>query len=161
MCGNSAYCWKTVLTSRRYGGVPTASVPPMRISPWSGCSKAASGRRQHMRIGTMAAETGGAQALGELADQLRRAADDGFASVWMSNIFGLEALTSLAVSGSQVPGIELGTAVIPTYPRHPAVLAQQALTVALAVGPGRLALGIGLSHKIVIEDMYGYSFDKP
>ena len=114
-----------------------------------------------MRIGIMAAETGGTRALDELADQLRRAADDGFASAWMSNIFGLEALTSLAVAGSQVPGIELGTAVIPTYPRHPAVLAQQALTTALAVGPGRLALGIGLSHKIVIEDMYGYSFDRP
>jgi 5,10-methylenetetrahydromethanopterin reductase len=114
-----------------------------------------------MRIGTSAAETGGDQALVKLADQLRRAADDGFASVWMSNIFGLEALTSLAVAGSQVPGIELGTAVIPTYPRHPAVLAQQALTVALAIGPGRLMLGIGLSHKIVIENMYGYSFDRP
>jgi 5,10-methylenetetrahydromethanopterin reductase len=114
-----------------------------------------------MRIGTMAADTSGDQALAKLADQLRQAADDGFASFWMSNIFGLEALTSLAVAGSQVPGIELGTAVIPTYPRHPAVLAQQALTVALAVGPGRLALGIGLSHKIVIEDMYGYSFDRP
>jgi 5,10-methylenetetrahydromethanopterin reductase len=49
---------------------------------------------------------------------------------------------------------------VPTYPRHPVVLAQQAMTVATAVG-GRLALGIGLSHKIVIEDMYGYSFDKP
>ena len=59
-----------------------------------------------------------------------------------------------------MPGIELGTAVVPTYPRHPAVLAQQALTAALALG-GRLALGIGLSHQIVIEDMYGYSFDKP
>ena len=122
---------------------------------------AAGGRRQRMRIGIMTAETGGDQALGKLADQLRRAAGDGFASVWMSNIFGLDALTSLAVAGSQVPGIELGTAVVPTYPRHPAVLAQQALTAALAVGPGRLVLGIGLSHKIVIEDMYGYSFDKP
>jgi 5,10-methylenetetrahydromethanopterin reductase len=114
-----------------------------------------------MRIGILAAETGGAQALSKLTEQLRRAADDGLASLWMSNIFGLEALTSLAVAGSQVPGIELGTAVIPTYPRHPAVLAQQALTTALAVGPGRLTLGIGLSHKIVIEDMYGYSFDRP
>src|SRR5690348_14545714 len=113
-----------------------------------------------MRIGIMAAETGGDQALGKLADQLRRAAGDGFASVWMSNIFGLDALTSLAVAGSQVPGIELGTAVIPTYPRHPAVLAQQALTASLALD-GRLALGIGLSHRIVIEDMYGYSFDRP
>src|SRR5579859_4782363 len=122
---------------------------------------AAGRRRQRMRIGTLAAETGEAQALGKLADQLRRAADDGLASVWMSNIFGLEALTSLAVAGSQVPGIELGTAVIPTYPRHPAVLAQQALTAALAVGPGRLTLGIGLSHQIVIENMYGYSFERP
>ena len=42
-----------------------------------------------MRIGTLAAETGEAQALSKLADQLRWAADDGFASVWMSNIFGL------------------------------------------------------------------------
>jgi len=113
-----------------------------------------------MRIGTSVAEPAGPDALIKLADQLRAAADDGFASAWMSNIFGLEALTSLAVAGSQVPGIELGTAVVPTYPRHPAVLAQQALTTGLATG-GRLALGIGLSHKIVIEDMYGYSFDRP
>jgi 5,10-methylenetetrahydromethanopterin reductase len=114
-----------------------------------------------MRIGISAVETGETQALSKLTDQVRRAADDGFASVWIANIFGLEALTALAVAGSQVPGIELGTAVIPTYPRHPAVLAQQALTTALAVGPGRLALGVGLSHKVVIENMYGYSFDRP
>src|SRR5215813_12613219 len=100
---------------------------------WSPDELAASGRRQRMRIGILAAEPGGDQALGKLADQLRRAADDGLASVWMSNIFGLDALTSLSVAGSQVPGIELGTAVVPTYPRHPAVLAQQALTAALAV----------------------------
>jgi F420-dependent oxidoreductase-like protein len=114
-----------------------------------------------MRIGISATGLDDAQGIGKLADQLRRATDDGLASVWMANIFGLEALTSLAVAGSQVPGIELGTAVVPTYPRHPAVLAQQALTTALAVGPGRLSLGIGLSHKIVIENMYGYSFERP
>jgi 5,10-methylenetetrahydromethanopterin reductase len=113
-----------------------------------------------MRIGTSLAEPGGPDALATLADEVRRAADDGFASAWISNIFGLEALTALAVAGREVPGIELGTAVIPTYPRHPAVLAQQALTASLALG-GRLALGIGLSHRIVIEDMYGYSFDRP
>ena len=88
-----------------------------------------------MRIGILAAEPDGPQALGKLADQLRRAVDDGFASVWLANIFGLDALTALAVAGSQVPGIELGTAVVPSYPRHPAVLAQQTLTAALAVGP--------------------------
>jgi 5,10-methylenetetrahydromethanopterin reductase len=113
-----------------------------------------------MRIGTAQDEPSGPDALIRLRDQLQRAAEDGFASAWMSNIFGLDALTALAVAGSQVPGIELGTAVVPTYPRHPAVLAQQALTTATAVG-GRLALGIGLSHKIVIADMYGLSFDRP
>jgi len=113
-----------------------------------------------MRIGTCQAEPTGPDALGTLRDELQRAADDGFSSAWMSNIFGLDALTALAVAGSQVPGIGLGTAVVPTYPRHPAVLAQQTLTTATAVG-GRLVLGIGLSHKIVIDDMYGYSFDRP
>src|SRR5258708_28564052 len=113
-----------------------------------------------MRIGTSLAEQAGPQALGHLRDDLKRAADDGFASAWMSNIFGLDALTALAVAGSQVPGIDLGTAVVPTYPRHPAVLAQQALTAATALA-GRLWLGIGLSHQIVLEDMYGYGLDPP
>jgi 5,10-methylenetetrahydromethanopterin reductase len=113
-----------------------------------------------MRIGMSLTEPAGPGAFTALRDQLQQAADDGFASAWMSNIFGVDALTALAVAGSQVPGIELGTAVVPTYPRHPAVLAQQALTVSLALG-GRLALGIGLSHRIVIEDMYGYSFERP
>jgi 5,10-methylenetetrahydromethanopterin reductase len=113
-----------------------------------------------MRIGTLLAEPGGLDALDGLADQLRAAANDGFRSAWLSNIFGLEALTALAVAGRQVRGIEVGTAVVPTYPRHPAVLAQQALTADLALG-GRLTLGIGLSHQIVIRDMYGYSFERP
>jgi 5,10-methylenetetrahydromethanopterin reductase len=113
-----------------------------------------------MRIGMSLTDQTGPDALTELRDQLREAADDGFASAWISNIFGLDALTALAVAGRQVPGIEVGTAVVPTYPRHPAALAQQALTAALALG-GRLALGIGLSHRLVIEDMYGQSFDRP
>jgi 5,10-methylenetetrahydromethanopterin reductase len=113
-----------------------------------------------MRIGVSLAEPAGPEAFSRLRDDLRRAADDGFASAWMSNIFGMDALTALAVAGSGVPGIELGTAVMPTYPRHPAALAQQALTVAAAVG-GRLTLGIGPSHKIVIENMFGYDFGQP
>ena len=113
-----------------------------------------------MRIGVSLADPSGPEPFTRLRDDLQRAADDGFASAWMSNIFGLDALTALAVAGSQVPGIEVGTAVVPTYPRHPAVLAQQALTTAAAVG-GRLTLGIGLSHRIVIDDMFGYDFSQP
>jgi 5,10-methylenetetrahydromethanopterin reductase len=59
-----------------------------------------------------------------------------------------------------VPRIELMTGVVPTYPRHPVTMAQQALTVQAASG-GRFVLGIGLSHQMVIENMFGMSFDKP
>ncbi|RAY16653.1 LLM class F420-dependent oxidoreductase [Actinomadura craniellae] len=113
-----------------------------------------------MRIGVSLNPPDRPDALGRFRDQIQRAADEGFPSAWTSNIFSLDALTALAVAGSTVPGIELGTAVVPTYPRHPAALAQQALTVALALN-GRLTLGIGLSHKVVIEGMYGYDFDRP
>ena len=113
-----------------------------------------------MRIGMSLTESQTPQALSLLRDELLMAVDDGFSSAWMANIFGFDALTALAVAGSGIAGIEIGTAVVPTYPRHPAVLAQQALTAALALD-SRLTLGIGLSHKIVIEDMYGYSFAAP
>src|SRR5260370_19745639 len=101
-----------------------------------------------MRIGRAKPGPAGPQALDRLRDQLKRAADDGFASAWVSNIFGLDALTALAAAGSQVPEIDLGTAVVPTYPRHPAVLAQQALTTATAVG-APLLLGVGLAPQLV------------
>ena len=113
-----------------------------------------------MRIGVSLRDPSGRSPITALREELQRAADEGFASAWMSNIFGVDALTALAVAGSQVDRIEVGTAVVPTYPRHPAALAQQALTAAAAVD-GRLVLGIGLSHKIVIEDMFGYDFSRP
>jgi F420-dependent oxidoreductase-like protein len=91
---------------------------------------------------------------------VKEIADQGFASYWMPQIFGLDALTALAVVGREVPDIELGTSVIPTYPRHPMMLAGQAITTQNATN-GRLALGIGLSHQIVVESMWGLSFDKP
>ena len=113
-----------------------------------------------MRIGVSLRDPSGPSPMTALREELQRAAEQGFTSAWMSNIFGVDALTALAVAGNQVPGIEVGTAVVPTYPRHPAVLAQQARTVAAAVD-GRLVLGIGLSHKVVIEDMFGYDFSRP
>ena len=91
---------------------------------------------------------------------VRQAKADGFASAWFSNIFGADAITLCAIAGREVDGIELGTAVVPTYPRHPHAMAQQAMTAHAATG-GRFVLGIGLSHQIVIESMFGLSFDKP
>jgi 5,10-methylenetetrahydromethanopterin reductase len=102
----------------------------------------------------------GGNPLEALTAAARRAADTGFATFWSAQIFSMDTLTAFAVIGRDVPGIALGTAVVPVYGRHPAMLAQQALTVNLAIG-GRLRLGIGLSHKIVVEGMWGYSWAKP
>ena len=106
---------------------------------------------------------GGAVNSGTIDDMVAEAAAaerDGFAAYWAPHIFGHDALTALAVVGTQVPRIELGTSVVPTFPRHPHAIAQQAHTVAAASG-NRFTLGIGLSHKIVIENMFGMSYDKP
>ena len=111
-----------------------------------------------MRMGTVV--FGSDRSLEALGEQLAGIEAAGFDTVWMPQIFGWDTLTALAVAGRSTSRIELGTAVVPTYPRHPTMLAAQALTTNAAVG-GRLALGIGLSHKLVIEDLMGLSFDKP
>ncbi len=111
-----------------------------------------------MRIGING--TGSLATLDEVIGAARRAEEDGFDSFWIAQIFGVDALTALAIVGREVPRIELGTAVVPTFPRHPMMLAAQALTVQLASGD-RLALGIGLSHQIVVENLWGYSWAKP
>jgi F420-dependent oxidoreductase-like protein len=110
-----------------------------------------------MRLGVM---FDNGKPIDDVVDQVRQLRDLGFDAAWSSQIFGADALTLLAVVGREVPDITLGTAVVPTYPRHPMMLAAQALTVQAAIG-GRLALGIGLSHQMVIEGMFGYSFEKP
>lgn len=110
-----------------------------------------------MRIGIF---NGGESPLDQLVEQARQVQQDGFSGLWMSQTFGFDTLTALAVIGHEVPDIELGTAVVPTYPRHPTMLAAQALTTNVASG-GRFTLGIGLSHKLVIEDMFGLSYAKP
>jgi F420-dependent oxidoreductase-like protein len=84
----------------------------------------------------------------------------GFDSVWLANIFGFDAVAACGIAGWETSRIEFGTAVTPTYPRHPTALAQQAVTTSVAC-EGRFTLGIGLSHKLVIEDMLGMSYDKP
>src|SRR5438045_3411411 len=99
-----------------------------------------------MRIGIFGG-TAAARTIDDVVDDARAVEAAGFASYWLPQIFGLDAMSMLAIVGRAVPRIELGTAVVPTYPRHPAVVAQQALTVQAASGD-RFALGIGLSHKI-------------
>ena len=81
----------------------------------------------------------------------------GLDSLYLTQAFAFDALTALAVIGYAEVGLELGTAVVPTYPRHPVALAEQALTVQVACR-GRLVLGVGPSHREMMERVYGVSF---
>lgn len=119
------------------------------------------GNVPRMRIGIGVGDlTGRGTSFSDQVQQIRSVAAHGFPSAWLAQFFGIDALTAIAVAGSQVPGIELGTAVVPSYPRHPTALASQALSTQAAIG-GRLTLGVGVSHRSVIDDMFGLDYSKP
>ncbi len=90
--------------------------------------------------------------------QAREAARLGYDTLWLAQRGGWDALTALPALG--VPGVELGTCVVPTYPRHPITMAAQALTVQAATGVP-VHLGVGLSHRYIVEQEFGYSYDRP
>jgi F420-dependent oxidoreductase-like protein len=114
-----------------------------------------------LRIGIGIGDIAGAPAdVDGLIAQAKRAEADGFASGWFANIFGMDAILAAALCARETSRIELGTAVVPTYPRHPVAMAQLALSAQAAAG-GRFTLGIGLSHQVVIEGMLGLSFARP
>ena len=113
-----------------------------------------------MRIGLFIGTMGAADTLMGQVQQAAEAEADGFDSFWTAQVAGVDALTMLALSGQNTARIELGTSVVPTYPRHPVALAQQALTTQAAAS-GRLLLGIGVSHKPVVEERWGLSFHAP
>lgn len=102
----------------------------------------------------------GRQEIDALLAQVKEAEAAGFHSVWVPNIFGGDAMTLCALAGRETSKIEIGTAVVPTFSRHPLYMAQQALTTQVASG-GRFVLGIGPSHRLVIENMLGLSYAKP
>ena len=92
--------------------------------------------------------------LSDATERVQAAATEGFDGVWFAQGFNLDALTAIAVLGGRVPGIGLGTSVLPIQGRHPLPLALAALTAADAIGPGRMTLGIGVSHRVVSEGVF-------
>jgi F420-dependent oxidoreductase-like protein len=111
-----------------------------------------------MRLSLLLDERG--LTLDDLVTKTRAAADAGLTGVWMGDHLSWDALTTLAALGQAVPGIELGTSVVTTYPHHPLTLAARALTVQALTG-NRLTLGIGASHQLLVEGWFGYSYEKP
>ena len=116
-----------------------------------------------MRIGVMIGPERGRYStkVDRLRSDGRWAEEAGFASVWVPQIHDeFDALTAAAVIGAATERIEVGTAVVPVQVRHPIALAQQALSTQAVCG-GRLALGLGVSHHWIIDEMLGLAYEKP
>jgi F420-dependent oxidoreductase-like protein len=116
-----------------------------------------------MRVGIMIGPERGRYAtkVDRLRADARWAQDAGLSSIWVPQIpDDFDALTAAAVVGAETARIEIGTAVVPVQPRHPIALAQQALSVQAVCG-GRLALGLGVSHHWIIDEMLGLPYERP
>jgi F420-dependent oxidoreductase-like protein len=111
-----------------------------------------------MRTGILIDELG--VGFDAMTTQAREAAKLGYRTLWLAQRGGWDALTALPALAVAAPGIELGTCVVPTYPRHPITMAAQALTVQAATGVP-VHLGVGLSHRYIVEHEFGYSYDRP
>ena len=116
-----------------------------------------------MRIGLMIGPERGRYRtkVERLQADARWAEEAGLATVWIPQIPDeFDALTAATVVGAVTSRIEVGTAVVPVQPRHPIALAQQVLSVQ-AVCEGRLAVGLGVSHHWVIDEMLGLPYERP
>ncbi len=99
-------------------------------------------------------------AIGALA-AIRRFESAGVPAVWtVTGGRTVDALTVYAAAAVQTERIVMGTGIIPTYPRHPFVTAQQTLAVH-QLAPGRVRLGLGPSHRPIIEGSLGIPMDRP
>ena len=101
---------------------------------------------------------------GRTVDDIVRRAEqdeaDGFTSLWFASAVAGDPLVAIALAGRATSRIELGTSVLQTYTTHPALMATRAAAVVSAIGtPSRFTLGIGPSHRPVIESMLGMSYD--
>ncbi|MBV9661041.1 MAG: TIGR03564 family F420-dependent LLM class oxidoreductase [Acidimicrobiales bacterium] len=111
-----------------------------------------------MRIGIVIDERD--RSIDHVIDAARRVAEGGFTRFWMGQHADWDPLVALTAVAREIPELPVGTAITLTYSRHPLSLAAQALSAQAATG-NRLTLGIGLSHRPIVEGQYGYSFRRP
>ena len=106
-------------------------------------------------------DTNGGSPVDAVVKNLTALRDEGFRRVWMAQMpYDPDLLTILAVAFREVDTIEIGSGVLPIQVQHPTQLAQRALTLN-AIAGGRFTLGLGMSHRMVTEQMWGISYDKP
>jgi F420-dependent oxidoreductase-like protein len=110
-----------------------------------------------MRIGL----SGGGGTAEKIVAQARQAEADGFSSLWYASGVAGDPLVAMAIAGRETSRIDLGTAVLQTYPCHPLLQANRASSAAAAMGRPGFTLGIGPSHEPVVRGEYGLSYDHP
>jgi F420-dependent oxidoreductase-like protein len=111
----------------------------------------------HMRIGL----TGGASTVDKIVRQAQQAEADGFTSLWYASTVAGDPLVAMAMAGRATSSIELGTAVLQTYPCHPLLQANRVAAAVNAMGRPGFTLGLGPSHEPVIRGVLGMSYDRP
>jgi F420-dependent oxidoreductase-like protein len=110
-----------------------------------------------MRIGL----TGRGSSVDEIVQQAKQAEADGFTSLWYASVVTGDPLVAIAMAGRETSRIELGTAVLQTYPCHPLLQANRAASVVDAMGRPGFTLGVGPSHEPLIRGVLGMSYDHP
>jgi probable F420-dependent oxidoreductase len=86
--------------------------------------------------------------------------DLGYTDVWSSEANGTDGFTPLALAAAWTPGLRLGTAIVPSFTRGPAIMAQSVAAMAESA-PGRFAFGIGTSSNVIVESWNGIPFTDP
>jgi F420-dependent oxidoreductase-like protein len=105
--------------------------------------------------------TGGGGTVDKVVAQAERAEAEGFNSLWYASVVTGDPLVAMAIAGRQTSRIELGTAVLQTYPCHPLLQANRIASVVDAMSRPGFTVGIGPSHQPLIEGVYGYRYDHP
>jgi 5,10-methylenetetrahydromethanopterin reductase len=117
--------------------------------------------RMRISLSIVGLNPGAASPVDALVDNLVSLRDEGFRRVWLAQLpYDADLPILLGIALREVDGIEVGSGVIPIQVQHPMQLAQRALTLNVVSG-GRFTLGIGMSHRMVVEGVWGYTWDRP
>jgi alkanesulfonate monooxygenase SsuD/methylene tetrahydromethanopterin reductase-like flavin-dependent oxidoreductase (luciferase family) len=100
------------------------------------------------------------RSLDSALERVKRADELGFEAAYVTHIAGRDSLSVLAAYASVTERIKLGTGVVPIFSRAPVTMAQTAATIDEFSG-GRMVLGLGVSHKVTVENWYDAEISKP
>jgi F420-dependent oxidoreductase-like protein len=100
------------------------------------------------------------KSIDQAIERVRKAEELGFDSVYITHIAARDSLTVLMAYAAATERVKIGTGVLPIYSRTPVATAQSAATIDEYSG-GRMVLGLGVSHKVTVENWFGTKIERP